>query len=155
MTAMLIAWLVLAVAVLTLAVVTRIYPLVMSSLGMGFAAVLAWQQINIGVQVGVALVSLVLGVFFWFQQTRPSAPSAARETTGHLSGLGGLSDYSAFSDGTDEVRVDSWESKDQALVYFRGRQWKARLAKGAKARIGLYRVKEVRDGWLVLIEVIH
>jgi hypothetical protein len=154
MTTMLIVWLILVVAVLTLAVITRIYPLVMSSLGMTIAAVLAWQQISIGVQAGVALVSLVVGVFFWFRQTRPTT-LATRETTGHLSGLGGLSDYSAFSDGTDEVRVDSWEAKDQALVYFRGRQWKARLAKGAKARIGLYRVKEVREGWLVLIEVIH
>lgn len=154
MTAMLMVWLVLAVAVLTLAVITRIYPLVMSSLGMGIAAVLAWQHVHIGVQVGVALGAVVLSVFSWFQQTRPSIPPV-RETTGHLSGLGGLSDYSVFSDGTDEVRVDSWESKDQALVYFRGRQWKARLAKGAKARVGLYRVKEVREGWLVLIEVIH
>lgn len=154
MAAMLIVWLVMAVAVLALAVVVRVYPLLISSVGIGVAAVLAWQNVYIGIQIGVVLASLALGVFFWLQQTRPSK-SAPSETTGHLSGLGGLSDYSAFSEGTDEVRIDGWESKDQAIVYFRGRQWKAKLAKGVKARIGLYRVKEVRDGWLVLSEVTH
>lgn len=148
-------WMVLAVVMLALAVVTRIHPLMISTLGMVIATALAWQGMGVLVQLACVAVAVGASVFLWFQQAKPQ-PSHQRESASasRLSGLGALSNFSAFSDESDEVTVDEWDSRGQTVVYFRGREWKARVAKGAQARPGLYKVREVREGQLVLDEVI-
>lgn len=154
MIGMMMFWLVLAIAALGFAVVTRIYPLIISSVGMVAAAVMAWQNMGLIYQIPVALVLLCVGVFFWIQQTRPSPEHHHEAGPSRLSGLGALSNFSAFSDESDEVNVEHWDPRGSTQVLFRGRNWKARLAKGAQARPGLYKVREVRDGQLILDEVI-
>lgn len=154
MIGMMVFWLVLAIAALGFAVVTRVYPLIISSTGMIVAAAMAWQNIGLVYQILAALVLLCVGVFFWIQQTRPLPAHPHEAGPSRLSGLGALSNFSAFSDESDEVNVEHWDVRGGTQVLFRGRKWKARLAKGAQARPGLYTVREVRDGQLILDEVI-
>ncbi len=155
MTGMMMFWMVLAIVMLALAVVTRIHPLMISTAGMAIASVLAWQGMGVLVQLACVVAAVGASVFLWFKQTKPQ-PAIHREqpSASRLSGLGALSNFSAFSDESDEVTVDEWDALGQTVVYFRGREWNARVAKGARARPGLYKVREVRQGQLVLDEVI-
>jgi hypothetical protein len=154
MTALMIFWSVLAVAALAVAIITRITPLIISAFGFGIAAALAWLDYGLASQAGVAVLMLVVGIALWARQVKvPQEPYPNEAGPSRLSGLGALSNFSAFSDESDEVKVDKWDGIDTTVV-FRGRVWKAKLAKGAKAEPGLYKVREVRDGNLVLDEVI-
>ena len=141
---------------LALAVVSRIHPLMLSTVGMALASVLAWQGVGVLAQLACVAVAVAASVFLWLKQTQPQ-PVVHREPSpaSRLSGLGALSNFSAFSDESDEVHVDDWDARGQTVVFFRGREWHARLAKGAQARPGLYKVREVRQGQLVLDEVIE
>ena len=152
---MMMFWAVLSIAALALAVVTRVYPLTLSALGMAGAAFMAWQSLALLYQFGLALSLLGVAVFFWIKQTRPQPVHQLEAGPSRLSNLGALSNFSAFSDEADEVTVERWDTGGTTNVLFHGRNWKARLAKGAKAHPGLYKVREVRDGLLVLEEVMY
>ena len=153
MTALLMFWSVLAVAALAVAVVTRITPLVISAFGFGGSAVLAWLDYGFAYQAGVAVLLLMVCIFLWVRQVKIPQEQHNEAGPSRLSGMGALSNFSAFSNESDEVKVDQWHDTETSVV-FRGRVWKAKLAKGARAEPGLYKVREVRDGKLVLDEVI-
>lgn len=154
MSGMLMFWLVLTVVALVLTAITRNAPFLLPGAGFGGAAAMAWSGVGLPYQIGLAVVLLAMGVLLAMRQT--SVTDAPRREMGpsRLSGLGALSNFSAFSDESDEVQVDHWHTSDSTEVMFRNRLWKARLAKGAQARPGLYKVREVRDGKLILDEVI-
>ena len=153
MTALMMFWSVLAVAALVVAVITRITPLVISAFGFGGAAVLAWLDYGFAYQASVAVLLLIVCIFLWTRQVKIPQEPHHEAGPSRLSGMGALSNFSAFSDESDEVKVDQWHDTEASVV-FRGRVWKAKLAKGARAEPGLYKVREVRDGKLVLDEVI-
>ncbi len=153
MTALMMFWSVLAVAALAVAVITRITPLIISAFGFGCAAALVWLDYGFAYQAGVAVLLLMVGIFLWARQVKIPQEHHNEAGPSRLSGMGALSNFSAFSDESDEVKVDKWDDTETTVV-FRGRVWKAKLAKGARAESGLYKVREVRDGKLVLDEVI-
>ncbi len=158
MTGMMMFWGVLTLAALALVAATRIYPLLLPVAGFAGALMLALQGMGVLYQLASALLLLGLGIFFWVRRLRPEKPLTPHPHPeagpSRLSGLGALSNFSAFSDEPDEVQVESWNADGDTSVIFRGRPWKARLAKGARAHAGLYKVREVRDGKLILDEVI-
>lgn len=152
MTAMMIFWLVLAIAAIALAVTIRVYPLVLVALGCVVSAALAWFGVGLLFQILVSLPPLALCAYLWFRKTEVPDVDADFPKPSMAAALGSLSNFSAFSDESDEVQVTAWTSEDATKVVFRGRVWKARLAKGHSARPGLYRVREVRDAHLILEE---
>ena len=149
-------WLVLSIAALALAVVSRIYPLIIASFGFACAAVMGWMTLSIVTQGAVALALLSTALYLWLRSPiEPDLHSQRAELmTTRRSGLGALSNFNAFSDEVDEVHVDHWDNPESTRVEFRGRTWTARLSKGSVAHIGIYKVREVRDGALILDELI-
>lgn len=154
MTGMMMFWMVLGIVMLALAVVTRIHPLMIAAAGMEVASIFAWQGLGLMPQLICVAVLLGVSIYLWLRQSKSELPMHREHATSRRSGFGALSNFSAFSDESDEVVVDEWDIKGRATVNFRGRAWTARLARGARARAGLYKVREVREGQLVLDEVI-
>lgn len=154
MSGMMVFWSVLAVVAVALTVITRNVPFLLPAAGFGGAAFMASTDMGLAYQIGLAVVLFAVGVLLAMRKT--SVPDTPRReiAPSRFSGLGALSNFSAFSDESDEVQVDHWHTSDSTEVMFRNRLWKARLAKGAQARPGLYKVREVRDGKLILDEVI-
>jgi hypothetical protein len=152
MTALLIFWLVIAIVAIALAVTIRVYPLVLVAVGCVVSAGLAWFGVGLVYQVLVSLPPLLLCVYLWLRKTEVPGADADLPKPSMAAALGSLSNFSAFSDESDEVQVAAWSSQDATKVVFRGRVWKARLAKGHNAHPGLYRVREVRDAHLILEE---
>jgi membrane protein implicated in regulation of membrane protease activity len=154
MSGLMVFWVVLSVASLAAAVFIRVYPLMISTAGFLIAAVLGMLGFNWMAQAAMAVVLLIISIFLWARQTSSVQPEHREAGASRMSGMGALSNFSAFSDEPDEVQVDRWLTANTTDVLFRGRVWKAKLAKGAQARAGLYTVREVRDGQLILDEVI-
>ena len=152
MTALMIFWLVLAIVAIALAVTVRVYPLVLVSAACVIAAALAGYGVGLVYQILVSLPPLLLCAYLWFRRTGAIGVDDDSPKPSMAAALGSLSNFSAFSDESDEVRVANWTSPDATKVVFRGRVWKARLAKGHSAHPGLYRVREVRDAHLILEE---
>ncbi len=55
-----------------------------------------------------------------------------------------------FDDDGDEVNITEWDSTNSAFVLFKGRTWQAQLAPGEQPHEGRYRIREVREGRLIL-----
>lgn len=134
-------WLVLTLIGVFLEMLTRTFTVLMLSLGFAIGAVLAWMGFGL---IGQIVGAVVVGgaALFWLR--RSAAGQELQEAD--------ESRYSIMGDDGDVVHVSQWDTGDTVDITYRGRKWSARLAKGEKAHRGLYRVKEVREGKLVLEE---
>ncbi|MEY2952421.1 MAG: hypothetical protein RLZZ401_508 [Pseudomonadota bacterium] len=134
-------WLVLAMVAIFLEMLTRTFTLMTLALGFGFGAVLAWMGFGIvGQLVGVVLIGG--SAMMWLRRSSKGQELQEAEE----------SRYSIMGDEGDVVHVSQWDSPDSVDITYRGRSWQAKLAKGQNAHRGLYRVREVREGKLVLEE---
>ncbi|MBK7653896.1 MAG: hypothetical protein IPJ18_00915 [Betaproteobacteria bacterium] len=134
-------WLVLAMVAIFLEMLTRTFTLITVALGFGTAALLSWMGFGVVGQVmGFLLVGG--GAMLWLRRSDKGQELQEAEE----------SRYSIMGDDGDVVHVSQWDTGDSVDITYRGRSWQAKLAKGQKAHRGLYRVREVREGKLVLEE---
>lgn len=154
MNGLVIFWGVLAIAGVAFAVVTRVYPLSFAAFGFAVASIVAMQDGALWMQALIAIVLLGVALYFWVRRTRLDQLAERDSAHSHLTGIPSLSQFSVFSDETDEVNITQWNADGTTDIVFRGREWRAKLSRGAKAHAGVYKVREVRDGMLVLDEVI-
>lgn len=134
-------WVALAVVSVFLEMLTRTFTLLALAIGFGVAALLAWMGFGLFFEV-IAAVVVGLGCVMWLRKS--PAGQALQEAE--------ESRYSVISDDGDEVHVSQWDEGNKVDVVFKGRTWEARLASGGDPHRGQYRVKEVREGKLILEE---
>lgn len=134
-------WVVLALVAIFLEMLTRTFTLMALAIGFGVAALLAWMGFGFVIEL-IAAVIVGGACMVWLR--RSSAGQALQEAE--------ESRHSVMSDDGDEVHVSQWDAGDKVDVTFKGRIWQANLDKGASAHAGQYRVKEVREGKLILEE---
>ena len=137
-------WLVLTMIAIFLEMLTRTFTLMTLALGFGTAALLSWSGFGIGGQVLGFLLSGG-GAMPWLRRSDKGQELQELQEAEE-------SRYSIMGDDGDVVHVSQWDTGDSVDITYRGRSWQAKLAKGQKARRGLYRVREVREGKLVLEE---
>ena len=134
-------WGVLTVVAVFLEMLTRTFTLLALAIAFGVAALLAWLGFGFVIELIAALVVGGAGLL-WLR--RSSAGQALQEAE--------ESRYSVISDDGDEVHISQWDPGDKVDVVFKGRSWEAKLAKGESAHRGMYKVREVREGKLILEE---
>jgi membrane protein implicated in regulation of membrane protease activity len=131
-------WIVAGIAVAA-ELATGTFYLLMIALGLAAGALAA--QVGFAVTVQVVIAALVgcvaTGVLHWRRSRLPAAVPAA-------------SDRDVNLDIGQEIRVGTWGVDQTAKVHYRGSLWSARLAPGAVAAPGVYRVSAVEGNWLVL-----
>ncbi len=134
-------WIVLALVAVFLEMLTRTFTLLALAIGFGTAALFAWMGFDFLIALVVAVV-VGGGCVMWLR----------RSPTGQALQEAEESRYSVISDDGDEVHISQWDSGDKVDVVFKGRAWEAKLAQGSQAHRGLYKVREVREGKLILEE---
>ena len=134
-------WIVLAVVSVFLELLTRTFTMLALGIGFGLAALLAWMGFSFVVEL-IAAVVVGLGCVVWLRKSPTGQALQEAEDSRH----------SAMSDDGDEVHISQWDAGDQVDVVYRGRTWEAKLAQGATRQRGLYKVREVREGKLILEE---
>lgn len=132
-------WLTLTLTAVGLEVLTKTFTLLALAIGFATAALFTWMGFGVTVELLGALVAGG-GCLLWLR--RSSAGQALQEAE--------ESRYSILSDDGDEVHISEWGADDQVEVVFRGRTWQAKLAQGFAPYGGLYKVREVREGALIL-----
>jgi membrane protein implicated in regulation of membrane protease activity len=137
-------WVVLAVIAVFLEMLTRTFTLMALALGFGFAALLAWMGFGFIIELIGAVIVGGLGLMWLRKSPAGQALQEAEESR-----------YSVISDDGDEVYISRWDEADSVDVVFKGRTWQAKLAKGAQQHSGQYKVREVREGKLILEEKDH
>ena len=141
MSGSLMIWVVLALVAVFLEMLTRTFTLMAVAIGFGMAALFAWMGFGFVFELIIAVV--VGGGCLWWLRRSP-AGQALQEAE--------ESRYSVISDDGDEVHISQWDSGDNVDVVFKGRNWQAKLASGSQAHRGQYKVREVREGKLILEE---
>lgn len=141
MSGSLMIWLVLAVVAVFLEMLTRTFTMLALSIGFGVAALFAWMGFGFVVEL-IAAVGVGFGCVMWLRKS----------STGRALQEAEESRYSVISDDGDEVHISQWNAGDQVDVVFKGRTWAAKLAEGASPHSGQYKVREVREGKLILEE---
>lgn len=141
MSGSLMIWVVLALVAVFLEMLTRTFTLLAIAIGFGVAALFAWMGFGFVFELIVAVV--VGGGCLWWLRRSPTGQALQEAEE---------SRYSVISDDGDEVHISQWDSGDQVDVVFKGRNWEAKLAKGSQAHRGQYKVREVREGKLILEE---
>ena len=134
-------WGVLTVVAVFLEMLTRTFTLLALAIGFGLAALLAWMDFGFILELLGALVVGGAGLL-WLR--RSSAGQAVQEAE--------ESRYSVISDDGNDVRISQWDPGGRVDVVFKGRSWEAKLAQGENAHRGMYKVREVREGKLILEE---
>jgi membrane protein implicated in regulation of membrane protease activity len=134
-------WVVLALVAIFLEMLTRTFTLMALAIGFGVAALFAWMGFGFIIELIMAVI-VGGGCMFWLR----------RSSTGQALQEAEESRHSVMSDDGDEVHVSQWDAGEKVDVTFKGRTWQAKLDKGANAHAGQYRVKEVREGKLILEE---
>lgn len=141
MSGSLMIWLVLAVIAVFLEMLTRTFTLMALALGFGFAALLGWMGFGFIIELIGAVIVGGLGLMWLRKSPAGKALQEAEESR-----------YSVISDDGDEVYISRWGEADSVDVVFKGRTWQAKLAKGSNQHPGQYKVREVREGKLILEE---
>ncbi len=132
-------WICLLFIALFLEILTKTFNLLALAIGFGVAALLAWM--GFGVVLEVILGGLVtFGCLIWLRRSRLGHDLQEAEESRH----------SVISDNGDEVHISQWDDPLQTKVVFKGRVWQAELAQGSKAVEGRFKVREVREGKLIL-----
>ena len=134
-------WVVLAVVSVFLEMLTRTFTMLALGIGFGLAALLAWMGFGFVFEL-IAAVVIGFGCVMWLRKS----------PTGQALQEAEESRYSVMSDDGDEVHISQWDAGDQVDVVYRGRTWEAKLAQGASRHRGQYKVREVREGKLILEE---
>lgn len=134
-------WLVLTMVAIFLEMLTRTFTLMTLAMGFGTAALLSWLGFGIVGQV-IGFILIGGGAMMWLRRSDKGQELQEAEE----------SRDSIMGDDGDVVHVSQWDTGDSVDITYRGRSWQAKLAKGQKAHRGLYRVREVREGKLVLEE---
>lgn len=141
MSGSLMLWLVLSLFCIFLEMLTRTFTMLALAIGFGCAALLGWMGFGFVIEL-VAAVLVGGGCVLWLR----------RSPTGQALQEADDSMQSVISDDGDEVYISKWAPDNQVDVVFKGRSWKARLARGSKPRAGNYKVLEVFEGKLILKE---
>ena len=141
MSGSLMIWVILAVVSVFLEMLTRTFTLLAIGIGFGVAALLAWMGFGFIIELIAALV-VGFGCVLWLR----------RSPTGQALQEAEESRHSVISDDGDEVHVSQWDDGNRVDVVFKGRTWEAKLADGGDPHRGEYRVREVREGKLILEE---
>jgi membrane protein implicated in regulation of membrane protease activity len=131
-------WIVAGIAVAA-ELATGTFYLLMIALGLVAGALAAHFGFGLTLQVLVAAVigCAATGLLHWRRSQLPAALPAA-------------SDRDVNLDIGQEIRVGTWGVDHTAKVHYRGSLWSAKLAPGAVAAPGVYRVSAVEGNWLVL-----
>lgn len=137
----LLIWTVLAVVAVFLEMLTRTFTMMALAIGFAAAALLAWMGFGFVVEL-IAAVVVGFGCVMWLRKSDAGRALQEAEESRH----------SVISDDGDEVHISQWNANDQVDVVFKGRTWAAKLAEGASPHSGEYRVREVREGKLILEE---
>ena len=113
--------------------------LLMIALGLACAALAAHLGLSSSAQIVVA--ALVGGgttaLWHWKRAREPRSAPVQRNRDANL-------------DIGEHVHVQAWNADGSTHVSHRGSRWAARLAQGASARPGEYRVAGVEGNWLLL-----
>ena len=132
-------WWVMAGVAVAAELATGTFYLLMVALGLAAAAIAAHVGLAVGPQVVVAaLVGGGATALWHWQRARSPQSAPARENRDVNLDIG------------EHVNVGAWSSDHTARVQYRGSFWTARLAPGAAAVPGEYRVAAVEGNWLVL-----
>jgi len=132
-------WWVAAGVAVAAELATGTFYLLMIALGLAAGAVAT--HLGFGVSAQVIAAALLGGgaTAYWHWRRARQPPSApARENRDVNLDIG------------ERVHVDAWAADGSARVQYRGSAWTARLAPGAPAVAGEYRVSAVEGNWLVL-----
>jgi membrane protein implicated in regulation of membrane protease activity len=131
-------WLILAGVLVVFELFTGTFYVLMIAIGMGFGALAALMGMTLPVQIAVAAVVGVAatGLLHRSRFGRPLKQDAARDPNVNI-------------DIGQPVRVDTWQD-GSARVMYRGAQWDVKLAPGAIAGAGEYRIVEIQGSRLVL-----
>jgi membrane protein implicated in regulation of membrane protease activity len=132
-------WTCLAFMALFLEILTKTFNLLALAIGFGVAALLAWMGVGVVFELIVGAV-VTGGCLMWLR----------RSAIGHELQEAEESRYSVMSDDGDGVHISQWDNLSQAEVVFKGRVWQAQLAQGTTATKGRFKVREVREGKLIL-----
>jgi membrane protein implicated in regulation of membrane protease activity len=133
-------WWVAAGVVVAAELATGTFYLLMMALGLAAAAIAA----HLGVSVSGQIITAALfgggstALWHWRRAREPhSAPSHENRDVN--------------LDIGERVHVRQWEPDRTTRVDYRGSSWTARLAPGAPASPGEYRIHAVEGNWLVLV----
>jgi membrane protein implicated in regulation of membrane protease activity len=139
MTESVLMWICLAVFALFLEILTKTFNMLALAIGFGVAALLAWMGFGVVLELVLGM-GVTVGCLMWLR----------RSAMGHDLQEAEESRYSVMSDDGDEVYISQWDDSSQTEVIFKGRTWQAQLAKDSKATKGRFKVREVREGLLIL-----
>ena len=132
-------WWVAAGVVVAAELATGTFYLLMMALGLAAAAIAAHLGMSLNGQIIAA--ALVGGgstaLWHWHRARQPRSAPAHENRDVNL-------------DIGERVHVKQWGADRTTRVEYRGSSWTARLAPGASASPGEYRVQAVEGNWLVL-----
>ena len=132
-------WWVAAGIAVAVELATGTFYLLMIALGLVAGAIAA--HLGLGTTAQVVIAALVGGgataVWHWRRARAPRSAPAASNRDVNL-------------DIGERVQVKSWQDDRTTRVSYRGSMWTARLAPGAHAVAGEFRVVAVENNWLVL-----
>jgi membrane protein implicated in regulation of membrane protease activity len=132
-------WWVAAGAAVAIELATGTFYLLMMALGLAGAALAAHLGLALNGQIITAAL-LGGGATAWWHWQRARQPRSAPVNENRDANL----------DIGERVHVAAWAADRTARVPYRGSLWTARLAPGASAAPGEYRVQSVEGNWLVL-----
>jgi membrane protein implicated in regulation of membrane protease activity len=137
-------WVVLAVIALFLEMLTRTFTLMALAIGFGVAALLGWMGFGFLLELIGGLIVGGLCMVWLRKSPKGQALQEAEESR-----------YSVISDDGDEVYISKWDDGEQVDVVVKGHNWRAKLAPGSNPKRGMFKVREVREGQLILEEKPH
>lgn len=141
MSGTLVIWGALAIISVVIEMLSRTFTMLAVAIGCGVAALMSWMGFGFILElVGAVLVSAICMLFL--RKTEAGKRLTEAEE----------SRFSVMDNNSDEVHVSQWDDGNSVDISFKGHSWKAELAPGSKARRGQYKIKEVREGKLILEE---
>jgi len=135
-------WWVLAGAAIAVELVTGTFYLLMLALGLSAAAVAAYFDATITVQLVVAAVVGGGAVVAW-RSYRKASPSA----------LSANANQDVNMDVGQTVHVDVWSTEGTSNVKYRGANWQVSLISGAIPSPGLHQIVEVIGSRLIVKKI--
>lgn len=132
-------WWVIAGLAVAVELATGTFYLLMIALGCVAGAVAAHLGLAATAQVAVAAIfgGGATALWHWRRASQPRSAPAASNRDVNL-------------DIGERIQVKNWQDDRTTRVSYRGSMWTARLAPGAHAVAGEFRVVAVENNWLVL-----
>jgi membrane protein implicated in regulation of membrane protease activity len=133
-------WWLLAGGLVAMELLSGTFYLLMLSLGLVAAALVAHAGASVTVQLTAAAVVGCGSVLAWHRAKKRSTLSAPPNADGNLD-IGAL------------VQVQAWSQARTSSVHYRGAQWAAELLVNEQPEAGAHRIVEVKGNLLILQKV--